>query len=468
MREVVVLVLLLFSSYVTAQNKQLLYNVEELPQTLLSNPGNVIDFDKHIGIPLLSGFSLEVGSSGVSFHDIFETDGDINTAIDRAISTLDENDYFSINQQLEILSFGWTSKRSGIYFSGGLYHEIDALLYFPKDIAVLAYRGNAGFVDTPFEFLDISFTAESLSVYHFGINKKVNDSWQLGARGKIYMSVANLTSIGNEGSFFTRTTPDGPNFFTHSLRDVDLKVKTSGVASFFDNEIGTDAKEIIGNAIFSENFGFGFDLGFTHFVNEQVTVTGSLVDIGFIRHRSDVRNLVARGDFDTNGLELEFPAILDGQNTTPYWENLQEEFEDAISLSDSLSDPYTSLRPLKVNSSIQYSFGEDRGRACNCRSGNKRIYKNSAGLHLYSIKRPKGFQTALTGVYERKWGDKLLSRFTYTYDKRSAKNVGLLMSAKIDKFNLYLAADNLLEYANLAKANGASFQIGMQLVFDEK
>ena len=49
MREVVVLVLLLFSSYITAQNKQLLYNVEELPQTLLSNPGSVIDFDKHIG-----------------------------------------------------------------------------------------------------------------------------------------------------------------------------------------------------------------------------------------------------------------------------------------------------------------------------------------------------------------------------------------------------------------------------------
>jgi len=468
MRVLVIIVLLLSLKILSAQNRQLLYNIQELPQTLLSNPGSVINFDKHIGIPLLSGFSVEVGSSGVSVYDIFRSDRNINNAIDTAISKLDNSDYFSVNQQLEILSFGWRSRQSDIYFSGGLYHEIDAILYFPKDIAVLAYRGNVDAIDKVFDFSDISFAAESLSVYHFGLQKKLNDSWQVGARAKVYMSVANINSIDNAGSFVTRSTPNGPNFFSHQLRDARLGIQTSGIASLFDDEVATDAREIASNALLSKNIGVGIDVGFTHFINEQWLVTGSLIDIGFVRHREDVASSSATGNYETNGLELEFPAAIQGVNTTAYWQELEEEFEDAVTIEDSLSNPYTSWRPLKINGSVQYSFGEDRGEACNCTSHLKRSYNNRVGAHLYSIKRPRGFQTALTAYYEKQWGNKLLSRVTYTYDKRSSRNVGLLISTKINKFNLYLAADNLIEYTNLAKARGASIQFGMQLVFNNK
>ena len=468
MRVLAIIFLLGSLSTLSAQNRQLLYNVQELPQSLLSNPASVINFDKHIGIPLLSGFSIEGGSSGVSVYDIFRSDRDINTSIDLAISNLDNSDYFSLNQQLEILSFGWRSSKSDIYYSGGLYHEIDALIYFPKDIAVLAYRGNADYIDSAFNFSDISFTAESLSIYYFGLQKEVNDSWQLGLRGKVYMSVANISSIENTGTFVTRSTPEGPNFYSHQLRNARLGVNTSGIASLFDDEETTDPREIAGNAFLSENFGFGLDVGFTHFINDQWTVTGSLVDIGFITHREDVRNFSAIGDYETSGIELEFPAAIQGVETTPYWQILEEEFEDAVILEDSLSNPYTSWRPLKINGSVQYSFGEDRGEACNCTSQSRRSYTNRVGAHLYSVKRPRSLQTALTAYYDKVWSDGFLSRITYTYDKRSSKNVGLLLSAKIDKFNLYLAADNLLEYTNFSKARGASLQLGMQLVFNNK
>ncbi|WP_339848235.1 DUF5723 family protein [uncultured Dokdonia sp.] len=468
MRVLAIIIFLVSLSTLSAQNRQLLYNVQELPQSLLSNPASVINFDKHIGIPLLSGFSVEVGSSGVSAYDLFRSDSDINTSIDIAIAELDNKDYFSLNQQLEILSFGWRSRKSEIYYSGGLYHEIDALIYFPKDIAVLAYRGNADYIDRAFNFSDLSFTAESLSVYHFGLQKEVNDSWQLGIRAKVYMSVANVNSIDNTGTFVTRSTPEGPNFYSHQLRNAKLGVNTSGIASLFDDEESTDVGEIASNAFLSDNVGFGIDLGFTHFLNDQWLLTGSLIDIGFINHKGDVRNFSATGDYDTSGIELEFPGAIQGVETTSYWQELEDEFEDAVILEDSLSNPYTSWRPLKINGSVQYSFGEDRGEACNCISKLKRSYNNRVGAHLYSIKRPRGFQTALTGYYEKQWGNKLLSRVTYTYDKRSSRNIGLLMSAKIDKFNLYLAADNLLEYTNLAKARGASLQLGMQLVFNNK
>lgn len=453
----------------TAQNRQLLYNVEDLPQTLLSNPGSVIRFDKHIGIPLLSGVSFEVGSSGVSAYDIFRTDVEINDAIDTGINELTEEDYFTINQQLEIFSFGWKSRYSGIYFSGGLYQETDAILYFPSDLVTLAYRGNADFIDVPFRFSDLAFTAEALTVYHFGVNKKINDKWQLGARAKVYMSIANVNSTNNRGDFITTTTPDGPNFYTHRLRDVSLGVNSSGLAAVFDDEQEAQAGDFVRSALWSGNKGVGVDLGFTYFINDQWTATGSLVDIGFVRHKNNILSSSATGNFETNGIELEFPAILEGQETTDYWQILQDEFEDQVVLNDSLREAYTTTRPLKINASLQYAYGEDRGgEDCNCRGSKNKFLRNKVGVHLYSIKRPRGFQTALTAYYDKKWNSFLRTRLTYTVDQRSATNIGLLLSTQINKFNLYLATDNLIGFSDLSKTRAASLQLGMQLVFDSQ
>lgn len=451
------------------QNKQLLYNLEDIPQTLLSNPGSVISFDKHLGIPLLSGISVEIGSSGVSAYDIFREDIGINDAIDKVINELTEKDYFTINQQLEILSFGWKEKFSEIYFSGGLYQETDAILYFPNDIVTLAYRGNADFIDVPFELEDLVFTAEALTVYHFGVNKKINDKWQIGARAKVYMSIANVNSIDNGGDFTTVTTPDGPNFYTHRLRNASLGINSSGLAASFDGNQETQSGGFVGSALWSGNKGIGADLGFTYFINDQWTVTGSLIDIGFIRHRKDILSSRATANFETNGIELEFPAILEGEETTEYWQILQDEFESQVTLNDSIRDPYTTTRPLKVNASLQYAYGKNfDGDACNCRGSKNAFLRNKLGIHLYSIKRPRGFQTALTAYYDKIWNSFLRTRLTYTIDRRSNTNVGLLISTQINKFNLYLATDNLVNFSDLSKARGASLQLGMQLTFDSK
>lgn len=469
MRSILILVLIGFPLWITAQNKQLLYNVEDLPQTLMSNPGSVISFNKHIGIPLLSGFSLEAGSSGVSAYDIFGEDGDINIAISNAINELTEKDYFTVNQQLEVLSFGWQSQRSQVYYSGGLYQETDAIVYFPSDLATLAYRGNADFINVPFQFSDLSFTAEALTVYHFGANKRINDKWQVGVRAKIYMSIANVNSTNNRGDFRTNTTPDGPNFYTHRIRNASLQANTSGLSFLYDDEQEFQSSDIVSNAFWSANKGLGADLGFTYFINDNWTATGSLIDVGFINHKKNVRSYSAAANFETNGIELEFPALLQGETTTEYWQILQDEFEDDVVLNDSIRSSYVTTRPLKVNASLQYAFGEDRGGDdCNCRGSLSRFYKNKVGAHIYSIKRPQGFQTALTGYYDRTWSSFLRTRLSYTIDKRSVKNVGLLMSTNINKFNLYLAADNLLNFSDLSKARGASLQLGMQLVFDSK
>ncbi|MGB8375053.1 MAG: DUF5723 family protein, partial [Salegentibacter sp.] len=74
MRYIALLAFLWFYLSGSAQIKPLLYNVDDLPQTLRSNPGAEIKFKGHIGIPFLSGIHFNAGFTGVSVYDIFRND----------------------------------------------------------------------------------------------------------------------------------------------------------------------------------------------------------------------------------------------------------------------------------------------------------------------------------------------------------------------------------------------------------
>jgi len=48
-------------------------------------------------------------------------------------------------------------------------------------------------------------------------------------------------------------------------------------------------------------------------------------------------------------------------------------------------------------------------------------------------------------------------------DAFSKDNVGLAIVGDFGKFNMYIAADNLLRYGNLAKAKSVSLQFGFNI-----
>lgn len=464
MRKCLVPSLFLFVLSAFGQNKQLLYGVENLPQSLLLNPGAAYTYDSFYGIPLLSGVSVSGGSSGVSVWDIFQEGGAINTRLNNAILSLDNKDVFTANQQIEILSVGWSGRDEETFYSTGIYQETDFILYFPKDFAQLAYNGNADFINKSFEFSDISATAEVLTTYHFGVNKKLSPKLRAGARAKVYMSILNGNSTSNSGFFRTRFTDEGPNFFTHEVVGADVQTRTSGLNDIYDNGIGTAFKR----AIFSPNLGLGLDLGFTYTITEQWSVNGSLLDIGFIAHTTDLRNQSFSGDYEFNGIELEFPALLQGQETTDYWNEFLLEVEDALPFEDFISESYTTLRPVKFNGAVNYGFAENRDGECNCLNKSGPKYKANVGAHVNAIKRPRSVLAAATLYYDRSWWPFIKTKITYTVDTFSKNNIGLLVSTKIKNFNFYLAGDNLLEYADVAKARQLSVQLGMQVVINQK
>ena len=456
MRKFVVFIFLVYYSVGYTQNKQVLYDFASLPQTLLLNPGAEVDSKFHIGFPLLSQIAVQGGFTGFSTYDIFADNGvDINDKIRSAVGKYGKSEFFEFNQQLEVLSVGLRLK-DDFYLSGGYYQEFNFIAKIPRDIVDLFYDGNTD-INRKYSINKLAARIELFGVFHIGLSKKVNNKWNVGGRLKIYSSVFNATSKLNTGSFYTEEGTS--NIYNQHLDNVNFLMQTSGV--FFESDADFNASYIKSKLLFGGNLGIGIDLGFTHQLKKQWIVTGSILDLGFISYSKNVESYSVKGDYEVEGFQLNF----DPDNPEDYWNDLKDEFDKSI-VSETLYKSYVALRPVKLNGSVSYSFGQQYD-ACRFLI-DPQTYLNKIGFQLYSTLSAVHSYMAATVFYERRMGKYLQTKITYTADPYSFTNIGLGLSTQLGIFNAYFTADNLLSLSNMYNAKSANFQLGLNFIIKDK
>ncbi len=457
MKKLVVLMVFLLgiSEASVAQNKQVLYEFDGIPQTLLLNPGSKVNYKYTVGVPLLSGISFQAGITGVTVADIFRNDGiDPNIKFRNALNKITADDYLQFHSQVEVVSGGFRLDDNN-FISAGFYTEIDIFGNAPKDIFTLLNEGNAAYLNKRFFLSQGNLKAEALGVLHFGLSRKISEKLNVGARLKIYSGVANVMTTGNTGTFTTRLGQD--NIYRHFLNNINVTGYSSGL--YDENDEVVEASTMLGRSFLGGNLGLGIDLGFTYKIDENTELTASLLDIGYVGYSEDVRNVNINGSYSFSGIEFQY----DGNNTN-YWEDLSNDFKSKVPTEENRNS-YSVMRPIKFNASVKHVWGKTRKEEnCYDLSYND-YYDNGVGAQVFSVFRPTGPRLALTGFYERRFLKGLMGKFTYTIDDFSYTNIGAGLSAKIGKVNVYGIVDNIFGLPNLADTNTASFQLGVNLIF---
>ena len=452
MKKIFLIFLLLLSIFSFGQNKEILYNFTTIPQTLLTNPGADVSYKAYIGIPLLSGINLNIGTNSFSVYDVYGNTGvSFDAKLKNIASKMTSNDRISLNEQIDILNAGF--KIGGInsksYVSFGVYQEFDFLTYLPKNLI------NSAVGNTPIgqiNLTDINTSAEMLTVFHLGLHKKINKKLVLGFRAKLYSSIFNINSTNNTGS--ATVTLNALSGFSLTENQPSLIVNTSGITGYRTNTVNDIPSDIKNKALLGENFGLGFDAGVTYYPQKNKQFTASLIDVGYISHSKEVENFIVK----ENTFNPSYPRLEDFIN----------DFDPkVVNPSPKNTTAYTTWRPTKFYSSYQYSFDEDRTDVeCQCLNLDQEpIFKNALGVQLFAMTTPKSPTVAVTGFYKRRVTQTLQMKATYTLDTFSYTNIGLGLSSTYGKVNWYILANNLLAYTDLAKANSLSFQFGLNIVF---
>jgi hypothetical protein len=477
MKKIVLLLSTILLGMVTsyAQNKQLLYDFYEIPQSLILNPGVRTPYQWHSGVPLLSGFSVQAGTSGITVNDLFANDGlDFTTKFrDKVINGMRKNDELGGSGTIELFNIGIRStKRPSDYFSFGMYGEGFIAQFWPEDLAVLAFEGNANNLNRRFSLNHIASQGEAVNVFHFGINRKLNNKWTVGGRAKVYSSVFEFKSANNDGYF---VTTQGENNSLRNTVVADVTMRTSGVQEILDvldesaNAQADLANLLLKRSLLGGNLGLGFDVGFTHTFGRNSFITASLLDVGFIYHANAIKNYTLKGAASNEGIEIILPEDLNDFNGD-IWQELVDDFEEKIPFETN-EESFVSLRPIKLNASFRHNFGERGLKTNDCECDIKPVsrsenidYVNAIGGQLFMMQRARGPQAALTAFYQRRFGNILALKTTYTVDKYTFSNVGLGLNLQAGPLNFYLLADNLLGYANIPNSNYASLQFGFNIL----
>ncbi|MFV0248637.1 MAG: DUF5723 family protein [Tenacibaculum sp.] len=444
-----------FTTILKSQNKQIIYGFDQIPQSLLLNPGAKLNYKYTVGIPFLSGISISAGLKGLSVSQIFRADkNNITAKLLNALNSLTNDDYFQAYVQTEILSGTYKLDKNN-YLSAGFYTEIDVFAKIPKDILLLLSQGNIAFLNKSFFLSQLNFRADALGVLHLGLSRKISEKLNIGTRLKLYSGIANIGSTNNLGSFSTRLGQN--NIYTNNLNNVNISAYSSGI--YDKNDQAVPISKLAKRSFLGGNLGFGFDLGLTYTIDKQTELTASLLDIGFISYTKDVRNSETIGSYEFSGIEFDFT----GTNIN-YLQELNDDFSEKVPTRENRKS-YSVVRPVKLNVSIKRLWGKSREiKNCHDISYNK-YFNNAIGVQLFTVARPDGPKMAFTGFYERMLFKGLNSKLGYTIDDFSYSNISAGLSAKVGKFHLYAGLTNVLKLLDIASAKTASFELGFNLLF---
>ena len=448
MKIYILFLILAITTSINAQ-QQLSFSFGEIPQNLMLNPGAETNFKSHYGIPVFSNFQLTIGNTGFQMGDLFSNDSrSFNEKFEKVLDQLSPDDYINLNTKVDVLSFGYRYDNK-TYISVGFYEELDLMVYFPKDAIEGLYYGNDPFFNRSFSISQAIMKADILGVLHAGMSRKVDEKLTIGGRVKIYSSSLNVETNNNSGSI--TTTTNNINISRLTLQNLDAEIRTSGI---------TDSNDVFSNTLLGGNLGLGFDVGLTYHFSPQLEFTGSILDLGFIKHSKNTRNFTAKGNYILDGINFEYNS----DDPLDYWQQLEQDIDARIPTEET-ENAYTSWRPMKLNAALKYSFGERRNKFCYTKT-HKQYYYNSIGFQIHTIMRPLKPQFSFTSFYEKSLSKKIHTKFTHTINDYSAAIFGVATSLQVGKLNIFGVLDNILAVTDVASANNISLNFGFNIVID--
>ncbi len=327
MRKYIILfVSLALAAQLTAQESTLMHFMRWSPQSMRSNPTNLLDTTRYyMGIPILSNIGLDV-NSGFGYSDLITRKGNKLQINREILNTANDRNRFTTDFSMELFSFGIRIREENmITFS--LSTKAFGSVLIPKDVAVLLLDGNkpGGTIEANADVNGTAYVEAAL-----GYIRKIDDNWKVGGRVKYLAGAVN--AYGNDMKASLYTDPD-----TYALT---LKSDALLRTSLFDLEEGA-----------LTNSGAAFDLGVYYKTPiHGLEVSLSMIDWGWITWNSSLkeyRSFVKNGEYTFSGLESldgSFDAVLD---------TLSEAFK--FEESDTKT-PYSSFLPGKIFLGVSYNL----------------------------------------------------------------------------------------------------------------
>ena len=407
----------LFINCITlAQQDFTLYNMEVVPQRMYMNPALFPSYSKvNIGLPMLSSQYINFSNSGFKYSDAIKhrADDSLYLDYDNMLTKLTDKNYISLAYQPDLLSFGFRMKEKN-YISFTITEKVQFRFRYPKSFMEFLWKGNGGLLGEEVKFnFGVDFT--HYREYGIGYTRIVNDKLTLGGKLKYLYGMENVYT---EKSDISLTTD--PTTFDITAK-ANVAIHTSGL----ENDTAFNAT----NYMFKKkNQGIGIDLGGVYKINDKLSLSASIIDLGFIKWKSSNTNYTSKNsDASFTYRGIEFNDFFTKDTT----KNPIDIIVDSLSEIFKIEKTHTNYTT-KLSSQIYLG-------------GNYFITKKSnIGVLFYSQLFDKKIHPGTALSYNQRVGRWLNVSASYSIYNRSYNNIGLGLALNGGPVQLYVVSDNIL------------------------
>jgi len=413
------------------------YYMDINPQSTKSNPGMMPKAKFYLGLPVISGLSLGYVNNGFVFADLFARQGGSKPTLEYMLPYLSNNNYLSLNTDIDLLSFGFKIKEKN-YFSFNATNRLAFNYDFSRDFMTFIAMGNGAFVGNEVSMAGSGFRFNAFNEYGFGYTRAFNDKLSVGTKLKLLQGIALLNSEQTDVTLSTST--DDYTLTANST----ISVRMAGLAVLTDTN--PQNSPAAGLTSF-KNMGFAVDLGGTYKLNDKISVSASLIDIGFIHWTIDARRYYNnKASFTWDGLDAM--AFLSDTSLSKNY---------ATKLADSLKNIFGLKRKDEAfNSNLvgnmylggQYTF-------------NKWF---NAGLVFHGQLYQGNFYPSYTVLGGTKLGKYLHVNLSYSILNRSYTNIGAAFALNLGPIQIYASGDNVFGFTQLDYAKTLNGRVGINIM----
>lgn len=394
--------------------------MHSVPQSNFLNPAVQQDCGVFVGLPVISSVHVNVANSGFTLEQLLDKQSDSSYVIDAdfVANRLAPRNFLATELHTTILALG--IRHEAYYFTFSVNEKDNAMVFYPRDLVLFALDGNTQFEGERLSFYSTGVFFNHYREYALGISKRVDAAITFGIKAKLLFGKLNIETDRMDLGLLTEE-----NTF-NLLFDADARVNASIPYSLVEEDGNYDTillyvAPLPDYALNRRNPGFAIDAGFIYEASDQVTFSGSLLDLGFIRYASNLTNYSLQGDYLYNG------PLGDTVISRGYFRDLFNNLNAAMD-EELTYEPYTYFLDPKLLLGV--SYGVSRNLRLNAMLYNrfhKMKYQN--GITLSLLARPvRNLETSLS----------------WSYMNRSVLNLGAGIAYGNSPLQFYLVSDNLL------------------------
>lgn len=442
--QLIIIALVGFVGSISGQEDFLLYSFDQLPQANSVNPAFRPSSKGYSAMPGVNTY-MGIVHSGFKFKDLvmIRPDDSLELRPDNAIAKMSQLNYVKTMMNNELVSFGFQAKKS--YLSFSITNKLSMRFMYPKDLFRLAFEGNGSSLLGERANMD-GFGIDMLSYLEIagGFNREFSDKLTIGGRLKYIQGLGTVYTKKSELGLHTDETT-----FDLTL-DGQLAINTANTAIALDtNFTGFQVSDFTK----LPNHGIGIDLGGVYKLNDKISLSASLLDLGVIKWNMNVSN------FASDTVRFTFKGI-----------DINEFLSDSSDVLQSIQD---SLTGMFTYSSSNEAFITPLFTRFYVGGSYNLSEKIRVGANIYSEIVHSKYRGALTLSGNAKITNWFSAGMNYTYYSRDIFNIGLGFAINGGPVQFYVLSDNIIGLVSPHAAKnwharfGFNFLIGWKQVDDK-